>query len=240
MADNNGTLPKFPSSRWWDLRRQFRKSIPKGVVDKKYLSSIFGIGEPAANNLIPPLKQLGLLDQEGKASDLANKWRQDETYSEVCKQILESVYPTGLRDVEPGPDVDKTKASNWIASHLKVGDSAAGQMAALYALIVEADPTKEDQDAKPKGTTDTPKAKKTPAKSNTVGQPGGRSAATPAAATPEQHTTPPIPAAIHPTNKVTPSVHIDVQIHISPEATNEQIEKIFESMGKHIFGQSGS
>ncbi len=34
---------------------------------------------------------------------------------------------------------------------------------------------------------------------------------------------------------VSPSLHIDVQIHISPDATPEQIDKIFESMGKHIY-----
>ncbi|WP_421910381.1 DUF5343 domain-containing protein [Marinobacter sp.] len=37
-----------------------------------------------------------------------------------------------------------------------------------------------------------------------------------------------------------PSLHIDIQIHISPEASTEQIEKIFESMGKHLYGKDGS
>ncbi len=32
-----------------------------------------------------------------------------------------------------------------------------------------------------------------------------------------------------------PSLHIDIQVHISPESSPEQIEKIFESMGKHIY-----
>jgi len=31
-----------------------------------------------------------------------------------------------------------------------------------------------------------------------------------------------------------PSVHIDFQIHISPEATPEQIDRIFESMSRHF------
>lgn len=33
-----------------------------------------------------------------------------------------------------------------------------------------------------------------------------------------------------------PSVHIDVQIHISPEASVEQIDQIFKSMSKHLYG----
>ena len=38
-----------------------------------------------------------------------------------------------------------------------------------------------------------------------------------------------------------PSLHIDVQVHISPDATPEQIEQIFSSMAKHLYkGKSTS
>jgi hypothetical protein len=33
-----------------------------------------------------------------------------------------------------------------------------------------------------------------------------------------------------------PPLHIDVQIHISPEASAEQIDQIFASMAKHLYG----
>jgi hypothetical protein len=33
-----------------------------------------------------------------------------------------------------------------------------------------------------------------------------------------------------------PSVHIDFQIHISPEASPEQIDQIFASMRRHLYG----
>lgn len=33
-----------------------------------------------------------------------------------------------------------------------------------------------------------------------------------------------------------PSVHIDIQVHISPESSPDQIDKIFESMAKHLYG----
>jgi Family of unknown function (DUF5343) len=33
-----------------------------------------------------------------------------------------------------------------------------------------------------------------------------------------------------------PAVHIDIQIHISPESSADQIDKIFESMAKHLYG----
>jgi hypothetical protein len=34
----------------------------------------------------------------------------------------------------------------------------------------------------------------------------------------------------------TPKLHIDIQIHISPDATPQQIEQIFKSMAEHIYG----
>jgi hypothetical protein len=33
-----------------------------------------------------------------------------------------------------------------------------------------------------------------------------------------------------------PALHIDIQIHISPEASPEQIDQVFASMAKHVYG----
>lgn len=52
--------------------------------------------------------------------------------------------------------------------------------------------------------------------------------------------TPPAEKPGPPTQRSKPEVHIDVQIHISPESSNEQIEKIFESMAKHLYGNEPS
>jgi Family of unknown function (DUF5343) len=35
-----------------------------------------------------------------------------------------------------------------------------------------------------------------------------------------------------------PTLHIDMQIHISPEASADQIDRIFASMAKHLYGAS--
>lgn len=42
-----------------------------------------------------------------------------------------------------------------------------------------------------------------------------------------------------PASQSGPEVHIDIQIHISPESTSAQIDKIFESMAKHLYGRKG-
>ena len=42
--------------------------------------------------------------------------------------------------------------------------------------------------------------------------------------------------AERPTGNPNPSVHIDVQIHIASEASTDQIDQIFKSMAKHLYG----
>ena len=50
----------------------------------------------------------------------------------------------------------------------------------------------------------------------------------------------PTNAAISPaSDSRSPSVHIDIQIHISPEASVDQIDQIFKSMSKHLYGAKG-
>ena len=43
-------------------------------------------------------------------------------------------------------------------------------------------------------------------------------------------------AAKSESKSLAPSLHIDLQIHISPEASPDQIDKIFSSMSKHLYG----
>lgn len=46
---------------------------------------------------------------------------------------------------------------------------------------------------------------------------------------------PATPAQQNPSANYSPSVHIDIQIHISPEASGDQIDQIFKSMAKHLY-----
>ena len=62
-------------------------------------------------------------------------------------------------------------------------------------------------------------------------------------ATPKPQAQKPSPAKKPPKSEIqpskqdvlpTPSLHIDIQIHISPQASDPQIDKVFESMAKHL------
>lgn len=228
MAEEKKSYPKIPRNNWFLLREKFKQRTPE-KVSPSYVATALRMSEASANaNIIAPLKTFGLIDNENKPTDLAYDWRDDTKYAEVCKQIFESVYPQELRDIfHDSQNLDIKALESWFARNAKVGQSAARYYAATFALLLEADlsKAKEQKALKSKNGTEKPKTAKTPAPTKKVTQ------------LLEKPSLPPESIETHSTGgKLTfsPKLHVDIQIHISPDSSPEQIEKIFESMAKHL------
>lgn len=239
--DNNLVFPKIPEKNWWILRDQFVKSLPTKEITPTYLKTLLKLtSDSAIRNTLSPLKKLGLLDDNNKPTALANDWRNDSKYSEACAQMLKT-YPQELRDLFNSSDVDKSQVEDWFRYTGKLGESASKQSAALYLLLLEAKPkssiefasTKKATNSDGKKKTEKPKSKP---KSATPAPIVGETLA-------EHHPLPSGSASSNDSVKNWFSLHIDLQIHISPEANAEQIDNIFASMAKHIVsmkrGKSG-
>lgn len=216
------TFPMLPGNHWWALRAKFKQSIP-GVVTDNYLSAALRMQPKSARaNVLPYLKDIGLVDEEGKTQDIAKAWRDDQQYAEVCKQIRERVYPDELPSAAPDPSADRETISRWFAQHTGAGNSAVRRMTQFYIILAEADLAKSPKKKanKPKKADKKAKEKKTEKKD---------------AITTPTVTKPPVTAKeLQPTTGV-PGVSINLEIHISADATPDQIDKIFESMAKHIY-----
>lgn len=226
--------PKIPRSSWFLLREKFKQRTPERV-SPSYVATALSMSEASASaNIIPPLRAFGLVDEAGKPCDLAYDWRDDSKYSAVCNQILEATYPQELRDLFHEADAPVKNVESWFARDAKVGNAAARQYAATYLMLLEADldKAKEQQNA--------PKPKRRDAKGRSVK----------ASANPVSKTVPSSPSqiseavkpreyALSPDDESSkrgflPKLHLDIQIHISPDSSPEQIDKIFESMAKHL------
>lgn len=222
MADKQ-TYPMISEKNWWDLRNQFKKTIPSNV-NPSYVKSLLGFNsdDSARNNIILPLKQLGIIDEEGKPTALANEWRSDEKYENACKAMLTAIYPQELTDLFPDEEIDSSRVKAWFMDTASIGQSAAGKIANTFILI---------RTAKVKEPT----AKKAAAPKN--GAPKKKTRVT--MPVPDAPSIQPqkAPAQDQSAGVVSPSVHIDIQVHISPDASAEQIDKIFESMAKHLYGR---
>jgi hypothetical protein len=236
MADAEKiTYPRVPESNWWTLRDQFSKTMPT-TVTVSYLKSLLSFtSEKAARNLISPLQILGLIDADNKPTALANSWRNDSTYVQACKEMLE-IYPQDLRELYSGSNIDRKSVQEWFQFTARLGQTAASQSAALYVLL---------NDATPKSSADFAKPKKNTKKTSTSKATDTSASAKPPEPTTDAQSDPGVEVETsedsnHSSNHSDEdqdnwfSLHVDLQIHISPEASAEQIDQIFESMAKHI------
>lgn len=216
MADSN-SYPMISEKNWWTIREKFKASLP-AIATPNYVKTLLTLSSDSSanSNVITPMRRIGLLDEENKPTALANDWRLDNKYKEVCSSIIKNVYPTELLDLFPDSNVDRASARNWFMSQ-GVGQGAADKMVALFMLLKSGE-IKDKNIATPKksGKAVSKIAKpQAPSKSKEDSEPSDP------VVKPQPHG-----------NR--PNLHIDLQIHISPESTPEQIEAIFASMAKHL------
>lgn len=228
MAEEKKSYPKIPRNNWFLLRDKFKQRTPERV-SPSYVATALGMSEASASaNIIPPLRAFGLIGEDNKPTDLAYDWRDDTKYAEVCEKIFERVYPQELRDIFHDPQsIDSKAVEAWFARDAKVGQAAARAYGATFGMLLEADVSKakEQKASKPKSGAEKPKAAKTLAPTKKVAPPIEKPSLPPPVV--ETHGTGGKPA-------FSPKLHVDIQIHISPDSSPEQIDKIFESMAKHL------
>lgn len=244
MAEAKKTYPMLGVAVWWKLREQFQKSLP-GNVSRSYLATVLGIEERSAGNLVGPLRTLGLVQEDGKPTERANHWRFDEDYPQVCKDIREDVYPRELLDAIPDAAANREGVIRWFMRAAGVGEAGAKKMAATYELLTDADPTKApDARETSKGAARSKKGAARQKPSRPDPKPSYRSeapAAAPAVSAGSAHPASPSSplAQTVPASSVVagPSIHIDLQVHISADASADQIDHIFASMARHLYGK---
>ncbi len=168
------------------------------------------VGFTSSNDtsLITVLKFIGLVDGSGVPTPTWSAYR-GVNHKVVLGEAIRTGYAE-LYAVYP----DAHKRTNQELTHVFSTSSSAGQQAisktvqTFKALVEEAEFSVSS-----------------PSNENTMHS--GPLQAAPNANNPPS----PIPA------QNGPAVHIDIQIHISPDSTAQQIDKIFESMAKHLYGR---
>jgi hypothetical protein len=233
MAEKNITYPVINAVRWWIIRKSFKRTIPD-IATNSYLSSVLNITEGSAQTIISPLKKMGLVDKDGKPTERARRWRDDEEYASVCDEIRKEVYPSELLAAFPDPEASRANIERWFSKKTGLGESAVRGMAAFYLLLCEADPTKQDSTSTSVKAPKPSKGVPSSAKLNIAKTKGSkREAPNGAVATIEPEAK--ISSSKENLNGFGHSLHIDIQIHISSDASADQIDHIFASMAKHLY-----
>jgi hypothetical protein len=235
--DTKVSFPYMTAVQWFGIRAKLRQSVPK-AIDVDWIMSALGTSDKGARNILPQLRAVGLVTSEGAPSDLALDLRDDGTYAEAASRILETLYPDSLRAAYDDPSVEASRVASWFMRNAKTGQATASMQAKLYLTLLKGELPSPD-DAKT-GSTGTRKPKERPAKAAAAktaaaitipaaqqesksGAPDGQSGGDGASAGRQANDG--------------PSLHIDLQIHISADAGHEQIDAVFESMAKHLYGR---
>ncbi len=227
MAEQNSiSYPMISEKNWWTIREKFKSTIPS-VVSPTYIKTLLTLSSDASanSNVITPMKRIGLIDEENKPTPLANDWRLDNKYGDACGIMVNSVYPTELLDLFPDSNIDRNSARTWFMSQ-GVGQGAADKMVALFVMLKSGE-IKEIKVTAPKKAKQATKAVDKPPRLNQTANENEN----------KEHS---ISEAKDPRVSYRPNLHIDLQIHISPESSPEQIETIFASMARHLYGVDNS
>lgn len=221
------SYPKISSTAWQKVRAR-AATAPTAPITPSSIAALLGMSSPrsAIDNVVLPLRRLGLVDDDGRLTERGKKWRVDDSYGEACQEILDEIYPsdlTSLTDDQGRPE--KSQVNSWFQYH-GFGDANATKMAATYNLIAEKRiPESNSVEPKKKASKAAPKARIKKDAAPVVAEADEE----PSVETLE------LPLVNERSTKSGPNIHLDIQIHIPATATPDQIEQIFASMAKHLY-----
>ena len=196
------------------LKGLLHKVRTTGIPTKLGVAHLKTLGFTSSNDtaMVGVLKFIGLVDSGGIPTELWSEYRGQYHRKVLAKGIRQGY--ADLFTVYPDANARSTAELTHVFSTSSTGGEAVikATVQTFKALVEEAD---FDATSASQETT---------------------LAAGPLHTPPAPSMAPALPAQI--TASGGPSVHIDIQIHISPESTSDQIDKIFESMAKHLYGST--
>lgn len=220
MAEKAG-YPQIPARVWWGVRDMLN-ARPKMKFDDGSLAATLNVQPAAARQYLTELKRIGILDENGAATELGERWRHDERYEDVVGEILANSYPEGLSNIAPPGHAERAAVERWFA-HAGLGSGTAKNKAGTYLMIANDRPGEAKVRAAPQRSerssgerravraSEAPREAARPIRSKV----GGREQA----------------GSTFPLN-------LNVQIHISADASTDQIESIFAAMKKYLHDEA--
>lgn len=217
MADTAG-FPQIPGRVWWGVRDLLHKT-PSIKIDERLLTVELSVQPVAARQYVGELRRAGIIDDDGRASDIARKWRLDDKYNEAVAELVARIYPEGLLHAAPPRGGDRDKAVSWFMQE-GLGRGSASNKAATYFLIGSPTPN----EAPPRASSFASRATNRPRPRNPANSQNAPSRGTddPARRRPQSG------------NLEWTPLNINIQIHISADASSDQIDAIFSAMRRHL------
>lgn len=238
-------FPDIGVANYLKLRSRFQ-AAPPNQVTAAYLEGVLQVSLKSGQNILPQVRALGLIDENGRLTDLAHDWRLDEHYGSAVQQIRDHLYPQELRDTFPCPDPDVAGVARWMARRSTVGTARALNMARVYALLCRAEPASRDwnrrvRDKRSLGSqgqrqapeAGAPQPSRPPSNKRRqplTADPRGDPVSTPLAVLAN--------VDAHPSADAVPQIHFNIQVHLPQNGTPEAYDAILASIARHLLGRS--
>lgn len=226
------SYPQLPSTVWWGVREILQRT-PNVTFDERYLSIHLNVQDAAARQYLAELKRVGILTDEGKPTQVALRWRMNDTYGDAVEELISNVYPEGLRQVAPSGVADRQKAVSWFMRD-GLGEGSAKNKAATYLMIGASEP----MDGVSSGRNGRRRSE-TANDSEAIKPRSRATSAKPTSSGARQPAQPDEPRRAGTRFDAMP-LNVNVQIHIGADATSEQIESIFSAMRRYLHDERPS
>lgn len=181
-------------------------------VTTRWLPTI-GFGSTNDRSIVPILKHVGLVSTDGTPTQLWSDFRGAGSGRALADAVI-SAYPELFETYPDAPNRTSDELQAFFRGHSSYGAQAVSKAVNTFKALCQH--AEFDDNAATKPTAPVPSQ---PDSGNTNNM-----------ARPIAHAQPEAQPA--------PSLHVDIQIHISPEASSVQIEKIFESMATHLYART--
>ncbi len=190
---------------------QYVQSI--GVPEKASTNWLKSTGFTSSNDgsMIRVLKFIGLLDSSSVPTEAWQSYRDKDNARQVLANSIRNGY-SGLFEHFPNAEARSLEElNNFFAARTALGPNARQKAAKTFQTLCSmADFSAESANG---------------AKITDDGNEVSTDANAPLVAQPKE------------VNSPAPTLHIDFQVHIAADAPPEQIDQIFESMAKHLYGK---
>lgn len=207
-------MSELPSTRSYEklgtLFGTIQEVTPPSSATVTWLKSI-GFKSSYDESMLHVLDCIGFRDSSKKPTDLWHSYLDASKSRKVLAQGLKQGYAILFESYRDANARGDDVLKNLIKPKLKVGDEEASAIVTTFKALCDLADFSVTSD---NGAT-------TGKNGNTTATPGQ-----PLVAPPQNIESP------------TPTLHIDFQVHIAADAPPEQIDKIFESMAKHLYGKT--
>ena len=191
-------------------------NVPESA-STKWLPKIGGFGSSKNRPLIKILKFIGFITDSNKPTKRWKDYRDKSRSTTVMTEGIKQGYSELFEEYSDAYQRDNDDLRNFFSRHSDAGEQVIASMVATFKILCSLADFGQEEDDTPEDQKEVDLAESSP--------PVTEPKETPKSSSEQRSPT------------FSPELNINIQVHISPNADPDQINKIFESMAKHLFNR---